>query len=251
MDNSSDIFDYIIVGSGFGGSVSAMRLSEKGYKVLVIEQGKRFRETDFPKSDWNFRKYLWLPALGWHGIMKLSFFRPVFILSGTGVGGGSLVYAATLLRPPDKFFDNSCWPSTVDWKSVLTPYYEKAEQMLGVTPYNAFGTDDILLKEVAVEMGASHTFSGVNTGIYLEDKFPLSDPYFNGDGPPRKACTGCAGCMTGCREGAKNSLDKNYLYFAEKAGATVKELTKAFKIEYQSGLYTVHTRKTGSFAGKK
>jgi len=251
LDNSSDIFDYIIVGSGFGGSVSAMRLSEKGYKVLVIEQGKRFRETDFPKSDWNFRKYLWLPALGWHGIMKLSFFRPVFILSGTGVGGGSLVYAATLLRPPDKFFDNSCWPSTVDWKSVLTPYYEKAEQMLGVTPYNAFGTDDILLKEVAVEMGASHTFSGVNTGIYLEDKSPLSDPYFNGDGPPRKACTGCAGCMTGCREGAKNSLDKNYLYFAEKAGTRIAELTKAFKIEYQSGLYTVHTRKTGSFAGKK
>lgn len=251
MDNSADIFDYIVIGSGFGGSVSAMRLSEKGYKVLVIEQGKRFKETDFPKSDWNLRKYLWLPALGWHGIMKLNFFRPVFILSGTGVGGGSLVYAATLLRPSEKFFKNSCWPGNIDWETALKPYYDTAEKMLGVTPYTAFSTDDILLKEVAGEMQVGHTFRGVNTGIFLDDKVPLSDPYFNGDGPPRKACNGCAGCMTGCREGAKNTLDKNYLYFAEKAGTIVKELTKAFKIEFKSGIYKVHTRRTGSFSHKK
>ena len=239
---SVEIFDYIVIGSGFGGSVSAMRLTEKGYKVLVLEQGKRFRESDFPKSDWNFSKYLWLPALGFRGIMKLSFFKPVFILSGTGVGGGSLVYAATLLRPPDDFFEHSCWPRNINWKVVLDPFYTKAETMLGVSHFSDFGIEDNLLKEVADEMGAGQTFAGVDTGIYFGDGNTETDPYFDGKGPLRKACTGCAGCMTGCREGAKNTLDKNYLYFAEKNGAEVAELTKAYKIEYSNSTYTVHTK---------
>lgn len=240
-------FDYIIIGSGFGGSVSAMRLAEKGYSVLVIEKGKRFKTEDFPKSDWNLPKFLWLPKLKWFGFQKLDFFRQVTILSGVGVGGGSIVYGATHMFPPDTFFNNPVWSGLKDWKKVLTPFYERAKQMLGTVPLTKFNEEDLLLKEVAKDMGKESSFSGVNVGIYFGDTDKETDPYFNGKGPMRSGCRECAGCMVGCRFNAKNTLDKNYLYFAEKSGVQVEDRTEASKIEYKNGAYVVHTKDSTSW----
>jgi len=208
------VYDFIIIGSGFGGSVSAMRLAEKGYSVLVIEKGKRYSHTDFPKNNWNLRKYLWVPALRFFGYQKLSFKPQASILSGVGVGGGSLVYANTLFHPPDEFFDHPSWRNFSGWKKVLDPFYRKAAFMMGRTKYDKLNPEDKLLKQVSEKMGRSHTFDNVQVGVYLDENTEEKDPYFQGLGPPRKPCTECAGCMVGCRENAKNSLDKNYLYFA-------------------------------------
>lgn len=238
--------DFIIIGSGFGGSAAALRLAEKGYSVLVLEQGRRFAPSDFPESDWNLKKFLWAPRLGWHGILRCSFFREVFVLSGTGVGGGSLVYANTLMKPGDEFFSNPSWKAGSGWKQKLEPHYETARQMLGATPYPVSGNpEDQLLKELAVETGRADTFSMVDTGVYYGDPEKETDPYFSGKGPLRKGCTGCAGCMTGCRENAKNSLDKNYLWLAAKLGVQILAGTQAVKIEHREGRYYVHTRKSG------
>jgi cholesterol oxidase len=247
MNSADNVYDYIVIGSGFGGSVSAYRLSQKGYRVLVLEQGKRFSSNHFPTSDWNLRRYLFIPALRCYGFLKLNFFRPVFVLSGCGVGGGSLVYAATLLTPTSSFFTNIAWGSRNNWEAKLAPFYNTARKMLGATHFNNFSTEDNILYEVACEMGAGYTFKGVETGIYFGDKEKETDPYFKGEGPLRKGCTGCAGCMTGCRQGAKNSLDKNYLFLAEKYGTEIKDLTRAFKIEYDDSIYTVSTKKVGRF----
>lgn len=244
------MYDYIIIGSGFGGSVSAMRLSEKGYKCLVIEKGKRFRPEDFPKSDWNVKKYLWMPALRFFGIMKLTFFKEVFVISGTGVGGGSLVYANTHMIPPDAFFQGA-WTKGKDWKSVLMPFYEKAKFMLGTIPYTKFRTEDEILKEVARDMGKEESFKGVNVGVYYGDIKKPIDPYFNGLGPLRTGCQDCAACMVGCRHNAKNTLDKNYLYFAEKFGTEVMAETLATQIEYKDGIYHVHTTSSTAFPWAK
>ncbi|MBI2966715.1 MAG: GMC family oxidoreductase [Bacteroidetes bacterium] len=252
----AEVLDYIIIGSGFGGSVSAMRLSEKGYSVLVIEKGKHYRNEDFPKTNWNFKKYFWAPLFGWHGFQKITFFKNTMILSGVGVGGGSLGYANTHMFPPDEFFGNPAWshlcPDKSGWKKTLIPFYEKARRMLGTTRNKAFYRADEVLREVAGEMNRSSTFNGVDIGVYFGDCDKETDPYFNGLGPMRKGCTECAGCMVGCRHNAKNTLDKNYLYFAQKSGAQVIAETKAEKIVFHEGIYSVHTRSgTSSFSTKK
>jgi cholesterol oxidase len=235
----NEVYDYIIVGSGFGGSVAALRLAEKGYSVLVIEKGKRYRTEDFPKTNWNLKKYLWAPGLRLFGIQQLSFHREASILTGIGVGGGSLVYANTLVIPPDEFFNNKSWGRFRDWKKCLEPYYDKAGFMLGRTRYDKFNLEDRILAEVAREFNCEDTFDMVDVGVYMGDREKETDPYFNGHGPQRKGCTECAGCMVGCRENAKNTLDKNYLYFAEKLGVKILPETHVEKIEYAGGLYTV------------
>ncbi len=237
------VYDYIIVGSGFGGSVSAMRLSEKGYKVLILEKGRHFKTTDFPKTNWNIRKYLWMPLIKCFGFQKLSFFKKVFILSGVGVGGGSLVYANTHMKPPKSFFTNPAWCDFKDWETVLKPFYKTANFMLGSTPAKTNNIEDQLLKEVAEDMGRKDSYARVAVGVYYGDTKLETDPYFNGHGPLRKGCTECAGCMVGCRENAKNTLDKNYLHFAQVYGAEIKAETMVDKICFDeaSKVYTVGT----------
>lgn len=218
-----DTFDYIIVGSGFGGSVSAMRLTEKGYKVLVLERGKRFRSEDFPKTNWNIFKYLWLPAARCFGIMGLNFLDDIMILNGSGVGGGSLVYASTHIKPGKKFFEAEEWRGLADWESELAPHYETANKMLGVTENPKLWPADHILLDIAKELGQEHTFKPTPVAIFFgEPGETVSDPFFEGDGPDRTGCIHCGGCMVGCRYNAKNTLDKNYLYFAEKWGAEVR-----------------------------
>lgn len=240
-------FDYIVIGSGFGGSVSAMRLAEKGYSVLVLEKGKRFKSTDFPKSDWNLKKFLWLPRLKWFGFQKITFFRQVSILSGVGVGGGSIVYGNTHMFPPDAFFNSPAWASFKDWKKELIPFYDLAKGMLGTKSITTYHEEDLILKEVAKDMGKEASFSGVNVGVFFGDPEKETEPYFGGKGPLRSGCRECAGCMVGCRYNAKNTLDKNYLFFAEQYGAHISERTLVTKIEYVNGQYLIHTKDSTSW----
>lgn len=245
------IYDYIVIGSGFGGSVASLRLVEKGYKVLMLEQGKRFRPDDFPKSNWNLAKYLWLPFLRFFGFQKLTFFKKASILSGTGVGGGSLVYANTLYIPPDDFFKNNSWNVFGDWKKTLGPFYDKASFMLGRIKYSRLNVEDRALEDVSKDMDAHQTFETVHVGVNLEGPENESDPYFSGLGPLRRRCTECGGCMVGCRENAKNTLDMNYLWFAEKLGLELLPETKAEKITYKDGIYLIESKHITSFFGKK
>jgi len=237
--------DYIVIGSGFGGSVAAMRLAMKGYSVLVLEKGRRFRTEDFPKTNWNLKKYLWMPGFGLYGFQRLDLFRHAFILSGTGVGGGSLVYANTLMKPPEQFFKHEQWVRFANWKSVLEPFYEEAHRMLGRVKLQKFYIEDETLREVAKDMGREDSFDNVYVGVYYNEDEKACDPYFNGEGPPRNPCTECAGCMVGCRENAKNTLDKNYLFFAGKHGAEILPETQAFKITWDNGIYSVYTHRLG------
>ena len=244
-------YDYIVIGSGFGGSVSSLRLAEKGYSVLTIEKGRRFKSEDFPKSNWNLRKYLWMPKLGWLGFQKLNLFKHAFILSGTGVGGGSLVYANTLMIPHDDFFKNKQWSAFNDWKNILAPFYEIAGLMLGRTKFEKQNPEDKILREVARDLGKEDSFDNVFVAVYFNDDQTPRDPYFNGEGPLRNPCTNCAGCMVGCRENAKNTLDKNYLWFAEKKGVEILSETNVWKIEIVNGEYLIHTKRSGRiFTGK-
>ena len=245
--------DYIVIGSGFGGSVSAMRLSEKGYSVLVIEKGKRWKASDFPTSNWNVRKYLWMPLLKCFGFQKLTFFKEVFVISGVGVGGGSLVYANTHMMPRETFYTNPVWSHFKDWKSVLAPYFERARFMLGSEKYTKEYEEDRILKSVAEDMGRGSSYDRVDyVGVYLGDPKKVTDPYFKGLGPARRGCIECAGCMVGCRHDAKNTLDKNYLWFAENLfGAKVLAETRVTKIETVNGEYRVHTEQSTSWFGKK
>ncbi|MBI5667076.1 MAG: GMC family oxidoreductase [Chloroflexi bacterium] len=225
-------FDYVVVGSGFGGSVSAMRLTEKGYSVLVLERGKRFRDEDFPKSNWNIFKYLWFPVLRCFGIQEISFLNDIMVLHGSGVGGGSLVYANVLMDPGDELFNSPGWRHLGDWKSILAPHYTTAKRMLGVTPNPFVTRADEVLKEIADEYGRGHTFIPAHLAVYFgEAGKTVPDPYFNGDGPARTGCTACGGCMVGCRYGAKNTLTKNYLHFAEKWGAEVRAESEVIDIQ--------------------
>jgi cholesterol oxidase len=244
------IYDYIVIGSGFGGSVAGLRLIEKGYKVLLLEQGKRYNPEDFPRTNWNIPKYLWIPSLRCFGFQKLSFYSTASILSGTGVGGGSLVYANTLYIPPDDFFSNQRWHRFGDWKKLLAPFYDTASFMLGRTKYPKLNAEDRWLEDVSREMGAHDTFESVHVGVNIDGSEQESDPYFNGMGPMRKGCIECAGCMVGCRENAKNTLDRNYLWFAEKMGLEILPETKAEKIFWHDNLYHIETKHTTSFFGK-
>lgn len=223
LDSTEPPFDFVVIGSGFGGSVSAMRLAEKGYRVLVLERGKRYQAEDFPRTNWNIFKYLWLPSLRCFGIMGITLFKDILILNGSGVGGGSLVYAATLIRPGRAFFEGAEWQGLADWEAELAPHYDTAERMLGVTTNPKLWPADQLLHEIATELGREHTFKPVPVAIYFgEPGQATPDPFFDGEGPTRSGCTYCGGCMVGCRHNAKNTLDKNYLYFAEKYGAEIR-----------------------------
>ncbi len=245
-------YDYIIIGSGFGGSVSALRLAEKGYNVAVIEQGKRYHANGFPKTNWNFKKYFWFPKIGWYGIQALTLLKDVFILHGAGVGGGSLVYANNLLVPPDKAFDDLAW-SSPNWKAKLLPYYQKASKMLGVSQSKVISHADKLLKECAEDAGVGDTFHLNDVGIYFgEPGKTVPDPYFDGKGPDRTGCTLCGGCMVGCRHGAKNTLDLNYLYFAEQLGVEVIPETRVLDVKPvgQSGYKIIAKHVMGFFKKK-
>ncbi len=220
--NKDYCYDYVIIGSGFGGSVAAMRLTEKGYSVLVLERGKRFRNEDFPKSNWNIWKFLWLPALRCHGIFEMTFMNGLLALHGAGVGGGSLMYGNVLLEPDDRLFAASSWSHLNDWKKELRPHYDTARKMLGVTANPRLLKADETCQEIAEELGYGETFHPTEVGVFFgTENVTVPDPYFGGEGPARTGCNFCGGCMVGCRYNAKNTLDKNYLYFAEKNGAQV------------------------------
>jgi cholesterol oxidase len=215
-------YDYIIIGSGFGGSVSALRLAQKGYSVLVIEKGKWFNPEDFPKTNWNLKKWLWEPRARLFGFFKMTYLNHVTILSGVGVGGGSLTYANTLPVPKKEFFNSGSWASLYDWEEALKPHYQEAYRMLGaeVNPY--LGPADEAIKDIAKDLGREQNFSPTKVAVHFGDPGKdVGDPYFNGQGPDRKGCTHCGACMTGCRFNAKNTLDKNYLYFAQKLGVEI------------------------------
>ena len=216
------VYDYVIIGSGFGGSVSAMRLTEKGYSVLVLERGKRFEDRDFPKSNWNLPKYLWLPALRFHGFFEMTFMNGLLALHGSSVGGGSLTYGNVLIEPDDRLFSAPSWSHLNDWKKELQPHYATARTMLGVTRNPRLLPADAVGKQIAESLGYGHTFEPLPVGVFFgEENKTVADPFFGGAGPERTGCNFCGGCMVGCRHGAKNTLMKNYLYVAEKNGAEV------------------------------
>jgi cholesterol oxidase len=242
-------YDFVVIGSGFGGSVSALRLAEKGYRVGVLEMGKRFGPEDFARTNWNVRKYLWMPRLGCHGIQQITLLRDVLVFHGAGVGGGSLVYANTLLAPPDRVFSDPRWPSDEDWKAKLAPHYETARFMLGVTEAGrTFVADDLLRQVVDEETGRGDTFTRHAVGVYFgQPDVTVPDPFFGGDGPPRTGCTFCGECMTGCKHGGKNTLDRNYLYLAEQRGCVVHPETRVTDIRpLTGGGYEVRTVRSTS-----
>lgn len=247
-------YDYIVIGSGFGGSVSALRLTQKGYRVAVIEAGKRFQDKDFPATNWSLRKFLWLPQLFCYGIQRMTLLKDVLVLSGAGVGGGSLVYANTLYVPPEAFFKHPTLEKMGGSEGVL-PYYELAKKMLGVVRNTRMGPVDDLFLQTAKEFGAEKTFSPTPVGVFFgEANKTVADPYFFGEGPERTGCNECGGCMVGCRHGAKNTLVKNYLYLAEKLGAVIIPETEATAVlplsADGSAGYTIKTRTTTHASGR-
>jgi len=224
--------DFVVVGSGFGGSVSACRLAEKGYSVAVIEMGKRWTADDFPKTTWNARRFLWWPSLKLFGFFDLRPFKHVMILCGNAVGGGSITYANTMLVPPEVVWREGSWLGIAEWESEMPAHYATAKRMLGVTQNEILGEADLMLKRMADDQGVGDTFYKTDVAVYFGkagQKHP--DPYFGGEGPERSGCIGCGGCMVGCRYNAKNTLDKNYLYFAEKRGATIVPETRVVDIK--------------------
>ena len=245
-------FDVAIIGSGFGGSVAALRLTEKGYRVLVIEAGSRFHDEDFAKTSFNLKKFLFFPRLGLRGIQRIDLLRNVMVMSGAGVGGGSLVYANTLYRPPQSFFTTGSWAKLADWQNLLAPYYNQAERMLGVETNPFESNSDRAVKKVADRLGFGGTFRLTPVGIFFGAKRGLAagtkaeDPYFGGKGPSRTTCINCGECMTGCRHGAKNTLVKNYLYLAESAGAQVIADTTVTDIREMSEGFELSTRHSSS-----
>ncbi|MFD8548558.1 GMC oxidoreductase [Streptomyces sp. NPDC059649] len=250
-------YDVLVIGSGFGGSVSALRLTEKGYRVGVLEAGRRFTRETLPKNSWDLKNYLWAPALGLYGIQRIHLLGNVMVLAGAGVGGGSLNYANTLYVPPKPFFDDPQWKDITDWQDELTPYYDQARRMLGVRLNPTMTPSDVHLKATAEAMGVGESFHMAPVGVFFGDGDDadgtvraepgeeVPDPYFGGAGPARRACTECGECMTGCRHGAKNTLTENYLYLAEKAGAVIHPMTSVVALtENSRGGFAVRTLPT-------
>ncbi|MEV6426278.1 GMC family oxidoreductase [Nocardia sp. NPDC051463] len=253
MDQRETDFDVLVVGSGFGGSVTALRLIEKGYTVGVLEAGQRYADSELPETSWDLRKFLWAPKLGCYGIQRIHPLRNVLILGGAGVGGGSLNYANTLYVPPEPFFQDAQWRDITDWRAELTPYYERAQRMLGVVRNPHMTPADEIFKEVAEDLGVGDTFVQTPVGVFFgEPGKTVADPYFGGVGPERTGCLECGECMTGCRHGAKNTLVKNYLYLAENAGAQVIPMTTVTELRpLPDGTWDVATERTGAWVRKR
>jgi cholesterol oxidase len=242
-------YDYLVVGSGFGGSVSALRLAEKGYSVAVVEMGKRWRAEDFPKTTWNLRRWIWRPRLGLYGFYNMRPFKHVVILCGNAVGGGSITYANTLLSPPETVWAEGSWQGLADWTREMPAHYATARRMLGVTQNQILGDADRVLKQMADSQGIGDTFYKTDVGVYFGDGPGKAhpDPFFGGEGPARTGCIGCGGCMVGCRYGAKNTLDQNYLYLAEKRGAQILAETRVTRLVPKQGGnagYEVHVERS-------
>lgn len=263
VSNQNRDFDFIVIGSGFGGSVAAHRLTEKGYRVAVMEMGRRWRAEDFPKTNWSFRRWFWRPRMALRGFFNMQFFRHVVILHGCAVGGGSITYANTLVVPPDVVWRNGSWAGLADWQAEMPAHFATAKRMLGVVENRLLGPADLVLKRTAEAAGFGHTFYRTHVAAFQppEGEEPgkrYPDPYFGGEGPDRNTCVGCGGCMLGCRYNAKNTLDKNYLYLAEKHGAQVFAETKVVDVAPLGGKpdgsdgYEVRTRSsTAWFGGHK
>ncbi|MCX5429567.1 GMC family oxidoreductase [Streptomyces sp. NBC_00257] len=256
-DDAAYDYDVLVVGSGFGGAVSALRLTEKGYRVGVLEAGRRFTRSELPRNSWDLKNFLWAPTLGLYGIQRIHLLGNVMVLAGAGVGGGSLNYANTLYEPLAPFFDDPQWKDITDWREELGPYYDQAKRMLGVRLNPTMTPSDIHLKATAQAMGIGDTFHMAPVGVFFGDGEDgdgtakarpggeVPDPFFGGAGPSRKACTECGECMTGCRHGAKNTLNENYLHLAQKAGAVVHPMTSVVAVtENSRGGYAVKTLPT-------
>jgi cholesterol oxidase len=245
-------FDYVVIGSGFGGSVSALRLSEKGWRVAVLEMGKRWRPEDFAESNWDLRRYLWMPRLGLRGIQQISLLPHLVVLHGVGVGGDSLVYANTLVVPPEPVLRDRRWPAGTDWAATLAPHYVTARRMLGATPApEVFPADELLREVVEEETGRGATFRRHEVGVFFGDPGERApDPYFGGRGPARTGCTRCGSCMTGCRVGAKNTLDRNYLHLAEGLGCEIHAETRVTDVRpAPGGGFEVHAERSTALLG--
>jgi cholesterol oxidase len=246
-------YDWIVIGSGFGGSVAALRLAEKGYRVAVLERGRRFRDEDFAQTAWDLKRFLWAPSLGLRGIFRMSVFKDIFIATGSGVGGGSLVFANTLYRAKPAFFEHRQWPGTANWAEALAPHYATAERMLGMQPVPHDSDGQRLLREMAAHFGVEQTFTRTSCSIYFGTPgVTVPDPYFGGEGPERTGCLLCGACMVGCRTGAKNTLVKNYLWFAERRGVEIIPEREVVDIRPAgaadgSGGYVIETEHPGAW----
>jgi cholesterol oxidase len=243
-------YDVVVVGSGFGGSVAALRLTEKGYRVAVLEAGRRFADDEFARTSWDLRRFLWAPRLGCYGIQRIHRLPDVTILAGAGVGGGSLVYANTLYQPGGAFYDDPQWRDVADWRQELAPYFDLAARILGVVDNPTVTAADQAMRSVAEEMGVGNTFRLTPVGVFFGDRAgeTVPDPFFGGAGPVRTGCLECGACMTGCRHGAKNTLPKNYLWLAERAGAQMHPLTTVTRLrERPSGGFEVTAERTGAW----
>ncbi|MTE14596.1 GMC oxidoreductase [Nocardia aurantiaca] len=247
-------YDVVVIGSGFGGSVSALRLSEKGYRVAVLESGRRWNAEDIPKTNWNVRKSIWAPRLGLTGTQRISILGKCAVFSAAGVGGGSLIYGNTLYEPLPAFYTDRQWAHITDWRSELAPYYDQAQRMLGVAPNPRMTPADHVIRSVAADLGVADTFHATNVGVFFNEAAPgeeVDDPYFGGAGPRRKGCIHCARCFTGCPHNAKNTTPKNYLYLAEQAGAHVFELTTATGVRpVTGGGYAIETQRSDRWVRK-
>jgi len=246
-------YDVVVIGSGFGGSVTALRLTEKGYRVAVLEAGRRYRPDTLPETSWDLRNFLWMPKLGLRGIQRISLLKDVAIMSGAAVGGGSIVYANTLYRPLDDFYTDPSWAHLTDWRDELAPFYDQAERMLGVVETPIETEADAIMRDLADELGVADTYHPTPVGVYFgRPGETVPDPFFGGAGPDRTGCIGCGSCMTGCRHGAKNALDTNYLYLAEANGAVICPEHEVVDVRPRpGGGYEVVTQRPGAWLRKR